>query len=92
LITRIKYSEPYNHEAPLYVVFSSLFSLPPSKPPVSPSVPVPQTPSAYVLSYCDRPNSTSIQNNRQNYSYAYFSAYILRLQVCKYLNIVSKFS
>ena len=38
-----------NHEAPLCAVFSSLLSLTPSQPHISPSALYPRTPSNYVI-------------------------------------------
>jgi hypothetical protein len=39
------------------------------------STPYSQTHSAYFLPQCERPSFSTIQNNRQNYSYVYLNIY-----------------
>jgi len=63
-----------NHEVPGYVIFSIFLLLPLSYFQISlPTEPCTQTPSIYISRYDDRPSFTPEQNNRKNYSFAYFN-------------------
>ena len=60
-----------NHLAPRYAI-SSIPPLPrPSSVQIFSSTTYSQTPSASFLPQCQRPSLTTIQNNRQNYSFIY---------------------
>ena len=79
LITRIIFGEEYRSLSSSLCSFLHSF-VSSSQAQIFSSAPYSQTPSAYILTQCERPSFTPIQNNMRNYSSAYLNLYILGQQ------------